>query len=156
MATHTEQRVLPYTPEQLYELVADIESYPSFLPWCLAARIRKREGNNVLLADLVIGFKMIRERYTSRVTLTPGRQIDVTYVDGPLKRLVNRWRFTPHPGGCQIDFHVEFEFRSRMLQTLIGALFHEAFRRMVGAFETRARGLYGDRASVVAAAAEGG
>ena len=156
MSTHSEQRVLPFTPEQLYELVADIESYPTFLPWCLAARIRKREDNNVLLADLVIGFKMIRERYTSRVTLTPSQQIDVAYVDGPLKHLVNRWRFTPHPGGCLIDFHVEFEFRSRVLQSLIGALFHEAFRRMVGAFETRARALYGARGPAAEAAAEGG
>ncbi|MGK9167161.1 type II toxin-antitoxin system RatA family toxin [Inquilinus limosus] len=155
MPSHTEQRVLPYTPQQLYELVADIESYPSFLPWCLGARIRKREGN-VLLADLVIGFKMIRERYTSRVTLTPGRQIDVAYVDGPMKRLTNCWRFLPHPAGCEIDFHVDFEFRSRVLQTLIGAVFHEAFRRMVGAFEARARALYGDRATVPAAAAGGG
>ncbi|KGM31624.1 type II toxin-antitoxin system RatA family toxin [Inquilinus limosus] len=154
MPSHTERRVLPYTPQQLYELVADIESYPSFLPWCLAARIRKREGN-VLTADLVIGFKMIRERYTSRVTLTPGQQIDVAYVDGPMKRLTNCWRFLPHPAGCEIDFHVDFEFRSRVLQTVIGAVFHEAFRRMVGAFETRARALYGDRASVPAAAAEG-
>ncbi|WP_225765613.1 type II toxin-antitoxin system RatA family toxin [Inquilinus sp. Marseille-Q2685] len=154
MPSHTERRVLPFTPQQLYELVADIEAYPSFLPWCLAARIRKREGN-VLLADLVIGFKMIRERYTSRVTLTPGRQIDVSYVDGPMKRLTNCWRFLPHPAGCEIDFHVDFEFRSRVLQTLIGAVFHEAFRRMVAAFEARARALYGDRASVPAAAAEG-
>ncbi|WP_395681425.1 type II toxin-antitoxin system RatA family toxin [Inquilinus sp.] len=154
MPSHTERRVLPFTPQQLYELVADIESYPSFLPWCLAARIRKREGN-VLVADLVIGFKMIRERYTSRVTLTPGRQIDVAYVDGPMKKLTNCWRFLPHPTGCEIDFHVDFEFRSRVLQTVIGAVFHEAFRRMVGAFETRARALYGDRASVPAAAAEG-
>jgi coenzyme Q-binding protein COQ10 len=154
MPTHTERRVLPFTPQQLYELVADIEAYPSFLPWCLAARIRKREGN-VVMADLVIGFKMIRERYTSRVTLTPGRQIDVAYVDGPMKRLTNCWRFLPHPNGCEIDFHVDFEFRSRVLQTLIGAVFHEAFRRMVAAFETRARALYGERASVPAAAAEG-
>ncbi|WP_343712281.1 type II toxin-antitoxin system RatA family toxin [Inquilinus sp.] len=154
MPSHTERRVLPYTPQQLYELVADIESYPSFLPWCLAARIRKREGN-VLTADLVIGFKMIRERYTSRVTLTPGQQIDVAYVDGPMKRLTNCWRFLPHPAGCEIDFHVDFEFRSRVLQTVIGAVFHEAFRRMVGAFETRARALYGDRASAPAATAEG-
>lgn len=155
MPSYTEQRILPYTPDQLYELVADIEAYPSFLPWCLAARIRKRDGN-LVLADLVIGFKMIRERYTSRVTLTPGRQIDVAYVDGPMKHLTNRWRFQPHPGGCQIDFFVDFEFRSRVLQTLIGAVFHEAFRRMVGAFETRARALYGVRDPVGAAAAEGG
>ena len=154
MITHSEQRLLGYRPEQMYDLVADIERYPEFLPWCIGARIRERK-ENLVVADLIIGFKMIRERYTSRVTLTPGRQIDVAYVDGPMKRLTNCWRFVPHPNGCEIDFHVDFEFRSRVLQTLIGAVFHEAFRRMVAAFETRARALYGDRASVAAEAAEG-
>ena len=150
MPTHTEKRVLPYRPDQLYDLVADIESYPQFLPWCVAARIRRREGN-VVVADMVAGFKMIRERFTSRVTLTPHSRIDVEYVDGPLRRLVHHWEFLPHPSGCEIDFHVDFEFRSRMLQALIGALFHEAFKRMVGAFEARARSLYGIGSSGAAA-----
>jgi coenzyme Q-binding protein COQ10 len=142
MPQHSEQRVLPFRPEQLFDLVADIESYPQFLPWCIGARIRRRDGN-VLLADLVIGFKMVRERYTSRVTLTPKHRIDVAYVDGPLKRLTNCWTFSDHERGCLVDFHVDFEFRSRVLQALVGALFHEAFRRMVASFEQRATQIYG-------------
>ena len=146
MPTHAEKRVLPHKPEQLYALVADIERYPEFLPWCLAARIRKREGQ-VVVADLVIGFKMIRERFTSRVTLDPeGRRIDVTYTDGPFSYLNNHWRFEPaesEPGHCEIDFYVDFEFRSRILRKLMEPLFNEAVRRMVAAFEGRAKDLYG-------------
>jgi len=144
MPTHAEKRVLPYKPEQMYDLVADIEKYPEFLPWCLAARIRKREGN-VVYADLIIGFKMIRERFTSRVTLSPPDRIDVSYTEGPFSYLNNHWIFSPtETGGCLIDFYVDFEFRSKMLQKIIGVLFNEAVRRMVAAFETRARQLYGD------------
>ncbi|HEV7368974.1 type II toxin-antitoxin system RatA family toxin [Arenibaculum sp.] len=143
MPTHAEKRILPYKPEQLYALVADIEKYPEFLPWCIAARIRRREGN-VVHADLVIGFKMIRERFTSRVTLGDGR-IDVSYAEGPFHYLNNHWIFLPtEDGGCLIDFYVDFEFRSKMLQKVIGVLFNEAVRRMVTAFETRARQLYGE------------
>jgi coenzyme Q-binding protein COQ10 len=148
MPTHAEKRVLPYTPEQLFDLVAQIERYPEFLPWCVAARIRSREGNTVV-ADLVIGFKMVRERYTSRVVLDRPRRIDVAYLEGPLKHMNNHWQFTPHPsGGTEIDFFVDFEFHSKMLQALIGALFHEALRRLVGAFEARAKQLYGEPGSV--------
>ena len=144
MPTHAEKRVLPYTPEQMYDLVADIEKYPEFLPWCLAARIRKREGN-VVYADLIIGFKMIRERFTSRVELNPPDRINVAYSEGPFSYLNNHWIFSPtETGGCLIDFYVDFEFRSKMLQKIIGVLFNEAVRRMVAAFETRARQLYGD------------
>lgn len=149
MPVHAEQRTLPYTPQQLYSLVADIEKYPEFLPWCVGARIRERRGNEVI-ADMVIGFKMIREKFTSRVTLTPpgeggpeGR-IDVAYIDGPMRHMQNRWVFMPNPdGSTTIDFYVDFEFRSKLLQKLIGALFHEAVRRMVAAFDTRAKALYG-------------
>lgn len=141
MPTHTEKKILPYTPEQLYALVADIERYPEFLPWCVAARIRRREGD-VLYADLMIGFRMIRERFTSKVVLGDGR-IDVTYSEGPFKYLTNHWIFQPSPEGCLIDFFVDFEFRSKVLQKIIGVLFNEAVRRMVAAFETRARDLYG-------------
>lgn len=142
MPTHAEQRVLGYSPRQLYALVADIERYPEFLPWCIAARIRKRESE-LIVADLIIGFKMIRERFTSRVVLDPtGRRIDVSYVEGPFKYLDNHWIFEDHPQGCRIDFYVDFEFRSRLLQKLIQPLFHEAVRRMVTAFETRAHALY--------------
>ncbi len=142
MPTHAEQRVLSYTPEQLYRLVADVERYPEFLPWCLAARVRRREAD-LLVADLVIGFKMIRDRFTSRVRLDEaGRKIHVTYLDGPFKYLNNHWVFMEHEDGCLIDFYVDFEFRSRILQKLMEALFHEAVRRMVDAFEARAHDLY--------------
>ena len=145
MPTHAEKRVLPYTPSQMYDLVADIEKYPEFLPWCLAARIRKRDGN-VVYADLIIGFKMIRERFTSRVTLSPPDRIDVSYTEGPFSYLNNHWIFiTTEDGGCLIDFYVDFEFRSKMLQKIIGVLFNEAVRRMVAAFESRADQLYGDK-----------
>ncbi len=144
MPVHAEQRVLPYSPDQLFDLVADIERYPEFLPWCRAARIRRREGNT-LHADLVIGFKMFRENFTSRVELDRGRhRIDVVYAEGPFKYLRNHWVFEPRPdGSCHVDFYVEFEFRSPLLARLIGLLFHEAVRRMVHAFETRAAKLYG-------------
>jgi coenzyme Q-binding protein COQ10 len=144
MPTHAEQRHLPYTQEQLYDLVADVERYPEFLPWCVAARIRRREGN-LLIADLVIGFKMLRERYTSKVTLGDGR-VDVAYLEGPFKYLNNHWIFKPaESGGTIIDFYVDFEFRSKLLQTVMGALFNEAVKLMVGAFEKRAGQLYGAR-----------
>lgn len=146
MPTHAEKRVLPYTPEQMFELVARVERYPEFLPWCVAARIRSRD-ENVIVADLVIGFKMVRERFTSRVTLERPRRIHVSYLEGPLKHLNNHWVFNPHPQGCEIDFFVDFEFHSKMLQALIGALFHEALRRLVVAFEARARQLYGTPAA---------
>jgi len=143
MPTHAEKRVLPYTPDQLFDLVADVEKYPEFLPWCVAARIRRREGD-VFHADLVIGFKMFRERFTSRVSLDFPRRVDVTYTDGPFKYLNNHWIFEPAPdGGTVIDFYVDFEFHSKILQKLIGALFNEAVRLMVSAFEKRARHLYG-------------
>lgn len=142
MPTHAEQRVLPYSPDQLYRLVAEIDRYPEFLPWCLAVRIRKR-SEALVVADLVIGFKMIRERFTSQVTLDPAtRFIDVKYVEGPLRYLNNHWRFEEHPEGCLIDFFVDFEFRSRLMRKLMEPLFNEAVRRMVTAFEARAKDLY--------------
>ena len=142
MPTHAEQRVLTYTPDQLFTLVADIERYPEFLPWCLAARVKKRKPD-LIVADLIIGFRMFRERFTSRVTLDPPRRIDVAYTDGPFRRLNNHWVFEKVPGGCRIDFYVDFEFKSRLMQKLIEVLFSEAVRRMVGAFEERAGDLYG-------------
>src|SRR5579863_6756309 len=143
MPTHAERRHLPYTAEQLFDLVADIERYPEFLPWCVGARIRERT-DRLVVADLVIGFRMFRERFTSRVVLDRPRRIDVAYSEGPFRYLNNHWVFEPQAdGGCVIDFFVDFEFRSRMLQRLIEMLFNEAVRRMVGAFETRARALYG-------------
>lgn len=153
MPTHAEKRIVPYTPEQMFDLVADIARYPEFLPWCQAARIQRREGP-IVVADLVIGFKMVREHFTSRVTLSHPDRIDVSYVRGPMRHLNNHWKFEPHPDGCVIDFYVDFEFRSKVLQKMIGALFNEAFRRMASAFETRAGVLYGDRAAGESAARE--
>ncbi len=145
MATHAERRALPYTQEQMYALVADVERYPEFLPWCRAARITRRDGD-VLYADLVIGFKVFRERFTSKVTLNPPDSVHVEYINGPMRHLNNHWRFEPHDKGCIIDFYVDFEFRSALLQAAIGLLFNEAVRRMVAAFEARARVLYGSPA----------
>lgn len=151
MPTHAENRILPYTPTQLFDLVADIERYPEFLPWCLAARVRRRDGDKIV-GDLVIGFRMIKERFTSHVTLTRPDRIDVSYTHGPLRYLNNHWLFIEHPDGCLIDFYIDFEFRSRVLQKMIGVLFNEAVKRMVGAFEARAHELYGDPAGTAAPA----
>lgn len=158
MPTHAEKRVLAHTPRQLFDLVADVDRYPEFLPWCVSARVTKREGN-VLHADLVIGFKMFREKFTSRVTLTPpnrnasgvqrGGRIDVTYLEGPFRHLNNHWVFEPvGRDSCLIDFFIDFEFHSRLLQKAMGALFNEAVRVMVSAFEKRARKVYGAKAAV--------
>ena len=143
MPSHAESRFVPYTPAQMFELVADIEKYPDFLPWCVGARIRKRAGT-VMVADLLIGFRMVREKFTSRVVLQEPERIDVVHVHGPLEHLTNSWRFHPAEGGSTVDFRNEFEFRSRILRGLIGALFHEAAQRMVAAFEGRAHTLYGE------------
>ena len=144
MPTHAEKRIVPYSPDQMYALVADVETYPEFLPWCVGARIKKREGN-VFFADLMIGYKLIRERFTSRVELHPEEhRLDVTYTDGPFRYLNNHWVFVPQEqGGCMIDFYVDFEFKNLVLQRVMGLFFNEAVRRMVQAFEDRAKALYG-------------
>lgn len=149
MTTHAERRHLPYSQKQLFDLVADVNRYPEFLPWCVAARVRNQKGNE-LNADLVIGFKMVREKFTSRVTLMAPDRIDVVYTEGPFKYLNNHWIFeVAEDGGTVIDFFVDFEFRSKMLQALIGALFNEAVGMMVAAFEKRARQLYGPASSAL-------
>jgi coenzyme Q-binding protein COQ10 len=143
MPTHAEQRHLPYTQEQLFRVVAEVDKYPQFLPWCSAARITRRDGDT-FWADLAIRFKMFRERFTSKVVLRPPGQIDVAYIEGPFRYLNNHWKFIAQPdGSCVIDFYVDFEFRSKILQKMIGLLFNEAVSRMVNAFEARARQLYG-------------
>ena len=147
MTVHTEQKILPFRPTEIFELVADVAKYPEFLPWCTGARVRERQPTSTgetMVADLMIGFKMVRERFTSRVTLDrPDLRVDVEYLQGPFKHLKNHWTFSATPNGqCQIDFHLEFEFSSVMLQKLIGVLFHEAVRRMVAAFEARAYQIY--------------
>jgi len=143
MPTHAEKKLLPYTREQLFDLVSDIERYPEFLPWCVGARIRERRDNEIL-GDLLIGYKMVRERFTSRVVLSAPDRIDVSYSEGPFKYLNNHWLFLPQGDGqCLIDFYVDFEFRSKMLQKIMEMFFNEAVKRMVGAFEARAHQLYG-------------
>jgi coenzyme Q-binding protein COQ10 len=146
MPKHDERRVLAYSPQQLYELVADVERYPEFLPWCVAARVRQRSPD-AIVADLAIGFSMLRERFTSKAALQPdapeGPRIDMEFVNGPFRHLHGFWIFRPHVQGCEVEFCVDFEFHSPLLQKTIEMLFHEAVRRMVSAFETRARKLYG-------------
>lgn len=149
MPHHSDSRIVPYTATQMYELVADVESYPEFLPWNSAARIRSRSpgpgGAEVIEADLVISFKVFRERFGSRVTLWPEDQrIDTEYLDGPFRYLHSGWQFTDLPeGGCKVDFFVDFEFRNAILGKVIGVVFGEAMARIVRAFEDRARALYG-------------
>jgi coenzyme Q-binding protein COQ10 len=143
MPTHAEKKLLPYTREQLFDLVADIERYPEFLPWCVGARIRERSGNEIV-GDLLIGYKMERERFTTRVVLSQPDRIDVSYSEGPFKYLNNHWLFLPQSdSSCLIDFYVDFEFRSKMLQKIMEMFFNEAVKRMVAAFEARAHELYG-------------
>jgi coenzyme Q-binding protein COQ10 len=141
---HRETRVLPYTPDQVFDLIADVEKYPEFLPWCVACRIKDRETPTQFTADLAVGFKMVREKFTSRVRLDRPYSITIEYLDGPFAHLTNSWTFRPAADGkaTELDFHLDFEFRSRLLQNLIGLLFEEAVRRMVAAFETRARKVY--------------
>jgi coenzyme Q-binding protein COQ10 len=147
MPTHSETRVLPYRAEQMYDLVADVAAYPKFLPWCAAARIRSRTPQGaaeVMLADLVISFKVFRERFGSRVTLHPEQKsIDTEYLDGPFKFLKSTWDFKDIEGGCEVSFFVDFEFRNALLQGVIGVVFNEAMHRIVRAFEQRAETLYG-------------
>ena len=142
MPTHAERRLIAYSPEQLFDLVADVGRYPEFLPWCVGARVRSRTATE-LVADLTIGFGPFRESFTSRVELDRPRSAHVRYEHGPFRYLNNKWSFTPHPKGCLVDFFVEFEFRSRLLQTAIGAVFNQAVRLMVSAFLKRASQVYG-------------
>ena len=137
-----EKRFLPYTCEQMFDLVADVANYPKFLPWVVATRIRS-DSETEMIADMLVGFKAIREKFTSRVEKQRPGHIEVFYVDGPLKDLDNNWTFTPAPGGCEVDFCVDFTFRSSVFEALAGQYFDRAFRKMVEAFEKRADDLYG-------------
>ena len=142
MPTHAEKKILRYTPEQIFQMVADVHRYPEFLPWCVAARITSRDETK-LIADLTIGFKMFRETFRSEVTLERPHLVEVKYLDGPFRYLNNTWRLTAVPGGTEVNFFVDFEFRSKLLQAVIGTVFNEAVRLMVRAFERRAMVLYG-------------
>ncbi|MDD9733437.1 type II toxin-antitoxin system RatA family toxin [Mameliella sp. AT18] len=147
MPTHSETRKLPYSAQQMYDLVGDVASYPKFLPWTAAARIRSRQemgDHEVMLADLVISFKVFREKFGSRVTLWPAdMRIDTEYLDGPFHHMVSKWGFKDVEGGCEISFFVDFEFRNRILQGAAGMFFYDAMQRIVRAFERRAAELYG-------------
>jgi coenzyme Q-binding protein COQ10 len=137
--THAQKKILHFSAEDMFDIVADVELYPDFLPWCRGARIKSRK-DNVIIADLVIGFKGITERFTSKAVLDyDNSHIHVTYEDGPFKYLNNHWKIKYiSDQECEVDFYVDFEFRSRILQAMIGLVFEEAVKRMVAAFESRA------------------
>lgn len=147
MPAHSETRKLPYTARQMYDLVADVARYPEFIPWTNAARIRSvtPEGDHdVMLADLVVGFKMFRERFLSKVTLWEAkRRIDTEYIEGPFKHMLSTWEFVDVDGGCEVRFKVDFEFKNRILQRAAGLFFFDAMQRIVRAFEARADAVYG-------------
>lgn len=141
-------RRVPFTPRQMFDLVADVERYPEFLPLCEELTLLSRDdskGAPVLVARMVAGYKAIREQFTTRVTLYPNEpKVAVEYLDGPFEHLENSWSFRPISGGCEIDFYIDYEFRSRLLGLLVGAMFDKAFRKFAEAFEMRARQVYGD------------
>jgi coenzyme Q-binding protein COQ10 len=146
MPKHHETRQLPYTPEQMYDLVADVARYGEFLPWVTAIRVRS-DSETQMVADMIVGFKGLRETFTSRVEKTRPQEIHVDYLEGPLKYLHNDWRFRPNgESGCLVDFAVDFAFRNRVFEMLAGQVFDRALRKMIGAFETRAAELYGSPA----------
>ena len=142
MPTHAETKIVAHSAEQLFDLVADVGTYPKFLPWCVAAKVRSRTETEQV-ADLTIGFGPFRESFTSRVIMERPGLIKVRYENGPFRYLNNQWKFQPDARGCKVDFFVDFEFRSRLLQAAIGVVFNEAVRRMVNAFLKRAHDVYG-------------
>ncbi|HEX8301792.1 type II toxin-antitoxin system RatA family toxin [Sphingomonas sp.] len=144
MPKHSETRTLPYTPEQMFGLVADVGSYAEFLPWVSAVRVRSNSETE-MVADVIVGFKGLRETFTSKVEKQRPRHIRVDYLDGPLKHLNNDWQFAPDGNeGCRIDFCVDFAFKNRVFEMLAGQVFDRALRKMINAFEERAARLYGD------------
>jgi coenzyme Q-binding protein COQ10 len=159
MPTHSETRTLPYSAQQMYDLVAEVASYPKFLHWCAAARIRSTSDqgdHQVMEADLVISFKVFREKFGSRVVLWPGseggpqieggpKKIETAYLDGPFRHMKSEWEFRDTDTGCDVSFFVDFEFRNAVLQGIIGVVFNEAMQRIVRAFEARAADLYGPK-----------
>jgi coenzyme Q-binding protein COQ10 len=153
MPRHSETRYLPYTSEQLFDLVADVASYDEFLPWVVAVRVRSSSETETV-ADLVVGFNAFKERFTSRVVKERPTRICVDYVEGPLKYLHNKWTFDrAAAGGTDVHFAVDFAFKSRLFESLAGAMFDRALRRMTNAFEQRAVALYGISSSSAQTAA---
>lgn len=150
MPKHRETRRLPWSAAEMFDLVADIGRYPEFLPWVQGMRVgpvqAQADGSSVVVADMIVGFRMIREKFTSRVTLRRPLSVHVDYLDGPMKHLFNDWTFRDAGGGgCEIDFAVDFEFRNKAFETLAGMVFTQAFEKMVSAFVARAEALYGPR-----------
>ena len=141
------RRPVPHTPEQMYDLVADVERYPEFLPLCEALTVRsrkERDGKELLVADMTVGYKAIRETFTTQVLLNRAeRAIDVKYIDGPFRYLDNRWRFEATENGSTVHFFIDYEFKSRILGALMGSMFDRAFRMFTEAFEKRASAIYG-------------
>lgn len=148
MPTFETSHRVPFTADQMFAVVADVERYPEFVPLCEALSVKSREDGSthqVLIATMSVGYHAIREKFTSRVTLRPQRhEIDVEKIDGPFARLTNRWRFRDVPGGCEVQFHIDYAFASRMLSMLMGAVFDKAVRKYTDAFEARARSIYGN------------
>lgn len=144
MPTHKETRQLPYTPEQMFDMVADVQSYEQFLPWVSAIRVRSNSDTE-MVADMIVGFKGLRETFTSKVNKRRPEEIHVDYLDGPLQHLHNHWRFAPGEGGkgVAVDFEVAFAFKNRLFEAIAGQMFDKALRKMIGAFEARAAELYG-------------
>jgi coenzyme Q-binding protein COQ10 len=142
---HSESRIVPYTADLMYAVVANVERYPEFLPWVVALRVKSRQiegGREILLAEMAVGYRALRERYTSRVTLDPAaRSIDVVAIDGPFHKLENHWRFTPEETATRLDFTVAFEFSNRLLQKAAGGAFEKVLLKMTDAFEARAASL---------------
>ncbi len=151
MINHLEKRLLPFRAEEMLSLVADVDKYPEFLPWCSAARIRSREAGTgaheeIFYADLVVGFKIFREKFLSKVTInSDDLVIEVEHIEGPFRLLTNRWAFLPFDQTCEVQFSVEFEFKSRILQKAMETFFNESMKKIVLAFEKRAEELYGNR-----------
>lgn len=145
MPSHAETRVLPFSAEQMFDLVLDVAKYPEFLPWCAATRVKSRDAGEAgqMLADMAVGFKMLQERYTSRITFERPSHIHVTDVGGPFKTLETDWRFTPTAEGCEVDFQIDFAFSSALLEKVMGAVFNEAAHKMMRAFVSRAEKVYG-------------
>ena len=142
MKKHYEKRFVDHSPEQMFDLVSNVKSYPDFLPWCLGSRIISND-DNTLIADLIVGFQIYREKFRSKVILNKNENtIQVYYEDGPFKHLSNKWVFINNKSGCEINFYLEFEFKNIIFQTLIEKLFSEAVKKMVEAFEKRAEKIY--------------
>lgn len=143
MGTRLHTHFLPYTTDQLYDLVADVEKYPEFLPWCMAARVISQSETEIV-ADLIVGYKLFRETFRSRVHLTPKTRVEVEYIKGPFKYLNNHWVFNEGPNhGTNIDFYIEFELQNSLLQSAMKMAFESAFHQMLSAFEKRAHQIYG-------------